>query len=265
MKPTLSYPRRRVSGSHRICGVAPLCRSQPPTISGSSALADDDTPGKALAQSLSPARGMRRRDVIALFGGATVASSVLRPLPACAQQGAPMRRIGVLMPTAADDREFQTRLTAFLQELQRLGWTDGRNVHIDIRWGVGDPEQIRRLAQELVALAPDVILCPRQRDDRTVVAGNPLRADRVRDRSRSGRCGLRREPGAAGRQRHRLHGVRIRHRRQMAGTAQADRAGRDARGRASGCRHIRRDRSVRRHPVRGAVSWRRTDPDQHAR
>ena len=69
-----------------------------------------------------------------------------------------MRRIGVLTPFAADDPEGQARLRAFMQGLQQLGWTDGRNLRIDIRWGAGDAERIRRNAAELVALAPDVIL-----------------------------------------------------------------------------------------------------------
>jgi putative ABC transport system substrate-binding protein len=64
----------------------------------------------------------------------------------------------MLMPSAADDPEYQARMTAFLQELAQLGWLDGRNVRIDIRWAVADAERIRQYAAELVALAPDVIL-----------------------------------------------------------------------------------------------------------
>ena len=69
-----------------------------------------------------------------------------------------MRRIGVLMSTAADDPEGQARIAAFQQGLQQFGWTIGRNVRIDSRWPTGDSERIRRYAAELVALAPDVIL-----------------------------------------------------------------------------------------------------------
>ena len=69
-----------------------------------------------------------------------------------------MRRIGVLMNLAADDPEMKARLAAFLQGLQHLGWTDGRNLRIDTRSTAGDAERIRRYAAELVALAPDVIL-----------------------------------------------------------------------------------------------------------
>jgi putative ABC transport system substrate-binding protein len=96
---------------------------------------------------------MRRREFITLFGGAAA-----WPLAARAQQPERMRRIGVLMSVAADDPAGQRRLLAFAQALAQSGWTDGRNVRIDIHWGAGDPERIRRYAAELVALAPDVIL-----------------------------------------------------------------------------------------------------------
>ena len=62
------------------------------------------------------------------------------------------------MPLAADDPQSLRRLTAFVQGLQQLGWTDGRNVRIDVRWAAGDPDRFRRYAAELVGLAPDVIL-----------------------------------------------------------------------------------------------------------
>jgi ABC-type uncharacterized transport system substrate-binding protein len=69
-----------------------------------------------------------------------------------------MRRIGVLMSTAADDSEGQARIAAFLQGLQQLGWTAGRNVQIEYRWTAGAPERARSYARELAALAPDVIV-----------------------------------------------------------------------------------------------------------
>jgi len=95
-----------------------------------------------------------RRTFITLLGGAAA-----WPLPARAQQPAErMRRIGVLMPLAADDPEGQARLGAFLQALRELGWTDGRNVRIDTRWTAGKPDAIRKYAAEFAALAPDVIL-----------------------------------------------------------------------------------------------------------
>jgi len=97
---------------------------------------------------------MRRRAFITLFAGAAVA----RPLAVRAQQTERMRRIGVLMAVAADDPEGQARVTMFAQALQQLGWTDGRNMPIDVRWGAVDADRYRKDAEELVALAPDVIL-----------------------------------------------------------------------------------------------------------
>ena len=97
---------------------------------------------------------MKRREFITLLGGAAAAW----PLAASAQQGERMRRVGVLIPLAADDPQSQRRLTAFVQGLQELGWTDGRNIRIETRWTAGDTDRMRRHAAELVALAPDVIL-----------------------------------------------------------------------------------------------------------
>jgi putative tryptophan/tyrosine transport system substrate-binding protein len=97
---------------------------------------------------------MRRRDFVALLGGA--AASL--PLAARAQQGEGMRRIGVLMASAADDSENQARMAAFLQGLAQLGWTDGRNVRIDIRWATTNADDLRRDAAELAAPAPDVLV-----------------------------------------------------------------------------------------------------------
>jgi putative ABC transport system substrate-binding protein len=97
---------------------------------------------------------VRRRDFIkAIIGSATG-----WPLTAGAQQGERLRRIGALMNFAEDDPEGQARVAAFGQTLQSLGWTTGRNVQIDIRWGVADAASSRRYAAEMVALAPDVIL-----------------------------------------------------------------------------------------------------------
>ena len=98
---------------------------------------------------------MKRRELITLLGGAVALS-----LAARAQESERMRRIGVLLPGTADDAEYQARMAAFLQELQQLGWSDGRNVRIDIRYAAGDANLIRKYAAELIALAPDVILAP---------------------------------------------------------------------------------------------------------
>src|SRR3989442_1242495 len=101
---------------------------------------------------------MKRREFIALIGAsAAAAPSFLWPLAARAQQADRVRRIGVFMNLAADDPEGQARNTAFVQALQQLGWTEGRNARIDTRWGT-DAGSTRKYAAELVALAPDVIL-----------------------------------------------------------------------------------------------------------
>ena len=97
---------------------------------------------------------IERRKFLATLGGAAVAW----PLAARAQQGERIRRVGVLMNLASDDAEGQARLAAFHQGLQQLGWTVGRNVQIDYRWGAGDADRIRKFAAQLVALTPDVIL-----------------------------------------------------------------------------------------------------------
>jgi putative ABC transport system substrate-binding protein len=98
---------------------------------------------------------MRRREFIAALG-----SAAAWPLAAHAQQGERVRRIGVLLPAAADDPEYQARVAAFHQGLALLGWTIGRNVRIDTRWAGVHAAEIRRHAAELAALAPDVILAP---------------------------------------------------------------------------------------------------------
>jgi ABC-type uncharacterized transport system substrate-binding protein len=97
---------------------------------------------------------MRRRDFITGIAG----SAAAWPHAARAQQPERVRRIGVLLPAAADDSQFQSFVGAFLQGLGQLGWTIGRNVRIDTRWATANAAEIRRHAAELAALAPDVIL-----------------------------------------------------------------------------------------------------------
>jgi putative tryptophan/tyrosine transport system substrate-binding protein len=94
-----------------------------------------------------------RRDFITLMS-----SAAAWPLAARAEQPNRMRRIGVLTPFTADDAEGHARLTAFAQGLQQLGWTVGQNIRIDYRWGDGKPGTMRKSADELVSLAPDVLL-----------------------------------------------------------------------------------------------------------
>jgi putative ABC transport system substrate-binding protein len=96
---------------------------------------------------------LRRRDFIKVIAGSVAAW----PLETRAQQGEGVRRIGVLLPSTADDPVYQVRLAAFTEKLSQLGWTSGQNIRIDTRWTVADPDLRRKFATELVALAPDVI------------------------------------------------------------------------------------------------------------
>ena len=96
---------------------------------------------------------MRRREFIAGLG-----SAAAWPVLARGQQGDRVRRIGVLQGGDENDPVQKTRLSAFTQALADLGWTDGRNVRIDLRWGGDDTNRIRALAQELVGLQPDIIV-----------------------------------------------------------------------------------------------------------
>jgi putative ABC transport system substrate-binding protein len=97
---------------------------------------------------------MRRREFVTLVGG----TAATWPLAALAQQNGPMRRIGVLMGWSDTDPEYRARLAVFQQGLAKLGWVDGQNVRIDVRWTFGDVERARFLANELVAFKPDVIM-----------------------------------------------------------------------------------------------------------
>jgi putative ABC transport system substrate-binding protein len=96
---------------------------------------------------------MKRRDFIVGLGGTTAMPFALRAQPA-----ERIRRIGVLMNLSVDDPEGPPRIAAFVEALQQLGWTVGRNVQIDYRWGAGDADRYRKYADELIALAPDVIV-----------------------------------------------------------------------------------------------------------
>jgi putative ABC transport system substrate-binding protein len=114
---------------------------------------------------------LRRREFVALLGSLAAAW----PLAAWAQQAERVRRIGVLINLTADDPEGHARITAFAQGLQEAGWTTGRNVRIDYRWGGAGADAMAKYAAELVALAPDVILAatsssvaPLQRITRTI-------------------------------------------------------------------------------------------------
>jgi putative ABC transport system substrate-binding protein len=112
---------------------------------------------------------MRRREFIGLIGAAAA-----WPLVARAQQPERVRRIGVLMNYSTPDTDTKASLTAFLRTLEQLGWTDGRNVRIEIRWAAGVDSEIRKHVAELVALAPDVIFATG-----TVAMGPFLQATRT--------------------------------------------------------------------------------------
>jgi putative ABC transport system substrate-binding protein len=96
---------------------------------------------------------LRRREFIAALGGAAA-----WPPAAHAQQGVRVRRMGVLISGDENDPVYKTRLSAFTQAFASLGWTDGRNVRIDLRWAGTDINRIRALAAELVSLQPDIVL-----------------------------------------------------------------------------------------------------------
>ena len=145
---------------------------------------------------------MRRREFISLLGGA----AATWPFAARAQQPGQVRRIGVLMGYAESDRTGQAFVAAFREELQKLGWAEGRNIRIDTRWAPpGDAKLRQQFAKELVALQPDLILSHSHSHHGSLAATNAHHPHRFRDRFRSGRQRLRREHSAAGRQRHRFH------------------------------------------------------------
>ena len=143
---------------------------------------------------------MRRRTFITLLGGAAA-----WPLAARAQQAAKMRRIGVLTPFSANDPEAKARVHALALALQQLGWTDGDNLRIEIRWAGGDASRMRRDAAELVALAPDLIVTTGSATTALALQEDPRHTDRIRAGRRPRRGRLRRELAAPGRQRHRLY------------------------------------------------------------
>jgi putative ABC transport system substrate-binding protein len=136
---------------------------------------------------------MKRREFVAFLGGAAA-----WPLAARAQQPDRMRRIGVLMGWSESDPEYRARVDAVVQGLAQLGWTEGRNLRVDVRWTNGDTERARTLAKELVGLQPDVILATTtpptaalQRETRTIpivfaVVSDPIGAGFVTSLARPG-------------------------------------------------------------------------------
>jgi len=153
---------------------------------------------------------MKRREFIALLGGAAVAW----PLMAHAQQPERVRRVGMLMGYAEEDHEVRARVSAFEQALKELGWTSGRNIQFTYRWERGDTERMRVYAAELMDLAPDVVL---------TATTSALAAVRRETRTRSGRQRLCGELGEARRQYHRLQQFRAINGWQVGPAAQRDR------------------------------------------
>jgi putative tryptophan/tyrosine transport system substrate-binding protein len=147
---------------------------------------------------------MNRRSFISLLGGAAAAW----PLAARAQQGARMRRIGVLAAYAENDPEAQARINAFQRALQELGWTEGHNVRMDYRWGTGDPDRARTFTKELLSLAPDVIGAHGTPALTALHQSNAHDPGRIRIGYRPGRCRLRPISPATGRQHYRLQHIR---------------------------------------------------------
>ena len=185
--------------------------------------------------------GMRRREFIAALGGAAAVAARAR-----AQERA--RRLGVLMNLAADDAVAHARLGAFLQGLQQLGWIDGRNVRIDYPLGRRRCRSFRKYAAELVALAPDVILAASARALGPLQSGDPHRANRVREVADPVGGGFVDEPGAAGRQHHRICRVRLQLSAANGWSCSSRLPRRDASGGPSGTRARLRERTVWRHP-----------------
>jgi putative ABC transport system substrate-binding protein len=159
---------------------------------------------------------MRRREFITLLGGATA-----WPFAARAQQPERVRRIGVLMGLAESDSEAQTRITAFRDGLQKLGWTEGRNTRIDIRWATPDDTQsMQRFAKELVALQPDLILSHTTPTTTALLQQTRTIPHRFYNRWRSDWQWLRRELPPAWRQYHRFQPFGTDAGWQVGGTAQ---------------------------------------------
>jgi len=126
---------------------------------------------------------MRRRAFITLLGGAAAA---VCPLAVHSQQSSRMRHIGVLMSLEENDPEGKVQLSGFTQGLSDLGWTNGSNLRMEVRWGGGDVNQIRAFAKELVAAQPDLILsqgtpvtAALQRETRTIPIVDVLRGERT--------------------------------------------------------------------------------------
>ena len=135
---------------------------------------------------------IERRKFLATLGGAAVAW----PLGARAQQPDRMRRIGVLMAVPENDHEYQAFLAAFREGLQKLGWTEGRNIRIDTRWAALDAEAMQRFAKELVAQQPDLIVSQSTPTTASLLQQTPQRPTSIASSMARSRptCRCRRQP-----------------------------------------------------------------------
>ena len=161
---------------------------------------------------------IRRRELVVTLVGAASAW----PLAARTQQPERMRRVGVLMGFSESDRQGRAFVAAFRDELQKLGWVEGRNIRIDIRWAAGDTALMQRFAKELVALQPDLILSHLTPTTTALLQQTriiPIVFALVADPIGSGFVASFARPGG---QRHRFHLYRADDGRQMGGTSQGD-------------------------------------------
>jgi putative ABC transport system substrate-binding protein len=145
---------------------------------------------------------MRRRDFLALVGGATATSALWDV--ARAQDGERVRHLGVLMPFVEGDAEGQSRLAAFREALQKLGWTEGKNLRVDYRWSPPGAKELQDSARQLLALKPEILFSPATPTTtalRQLPHQIPIVFTNIADPIGSGFV----EPGAARRSCHRLH------------------------------------------------------------
>ena len=176
---------------------------------------------------------MKRREFITLLGGA----AATWPLSARAQQSVATPQIGVLTTLSDKDSEGQLRVAVFRQELQKLGWIEGSNIRFEYRWAAGDAQRLRAYAEELVGMAPAVILAANNTSLRAlegVTRTVPIVFAQVADPVGSGHVASLARPGGNS---HRVRSLRARDCREMARAAQGDRT-----ERCSGCRHLRPNR-----------------------
>ena len=163
-------------------------------------------------------KSMRRREFMGVMGSVAVAW----PGIAVSQSGRPIGRIGVLMGTSEGDAEVHPHLITSQKALQELGWTDGRNVQIDYRFAVSDPQRIRAAAAELFGLKQDVLVAQSTPEIRALLETYRNCADRVPNNRRSGRQQFRTELRATRRQRNWVHQLRGGDGRQVARLAQGN-------------------------------------------